>query len=598
MRMLSRLRIFTQPEQQIQSLDVLAGMAPQDQAEQGQFAILVRHFLDRFFNNEMASPDDEGKTRLIQVACATGLPGFIAAMYLWPVYHDLFGRQRPYWARVSDHYLFVAYSLVAMGIITLFEWDLFFPDLLDIFVLSSLPIKNQKLFLARIATVVIFIVGFLFCANILSTLALPMAIDPPSLGRFLAGHVLAVTASGLFAAAAVLAVQGVLLAVLGARFFRRISLLLQGLFITALLMLLFLYPAVSGALPVFMHSNSTFVLYFPPFWFLGIYQRLMEGPSALPIFARLAQTGCTATLWIIAVAIVSYPLAYWRRTRELIEGSGTLDTRSLVAKPTNRALHATLSRIPVSRAVFHFISQTLLRVQRYRIYLILYGGVGLSLVTASILRLDVAQKHLRVDISPEGVQAAIPIAAFWTIAGLRMAFVSPGNRRGSWIFRIIHSKPTLDHLAAAKTWAFTLGLAVTLATVAALHAISPVQLRGWRTIIGQMIMAAGLCLLLTDAFFLNVKIIPFTGVRISSTMNVAFLLIPFIGIFPPLVLLTLSWEPWINANVQHMATAVLLIIAAHLGLRIVHRRIVQEDANRPQLDEDEEEFPLKLGLHY
>lgn len=594
----SRLRAFARPEQQIHSLEMLAGMAPPDQPEQSQFAILVRHFLDRFFNNEIASSDDEGKTRLIQVACAAGIPGAVVAMYLWAAYHDLLGRQRPYWNQVSDHYLFVVYSMVAMGVITTFEWDLFFPDLLDIFVLSSLPIKNQKLFLARIAAVVIFIVGFLFCANILSTLALPMAIDPPCPGRFLAGHVLAVTASGLFAAAAVLAVQGVLLAVFGAHCFRIISLLLQCLFITALLMLLFLYPTVSGALPVFMQSHRTFALYFPPFWFLGMYQRLMEGPAALPIYARLAQTGCTAMRWAFAMAVVSYPLAYWRRTRELIEGPDTRDTRSLVAKPINQALHATLSRISESRAVFHFINQTLLRVQRYRIYLTLYGGAGLALITASILRLDVVQKHLRVDISPEGLQAAIPIAAFWTIAGLRMAFVSPGDQRGNWIFRIIHSKPTLDHLSAAKTWVLTLGMVVTLSTLLALHAISPFELRGWRTMAGQVIVATGLCLLLTDAFFLNVKIIPFTGARASSTINLAFLLIPFIGIFPPLVLLTLSWEPWIDANVQHMVIAALFIAAAHLGLWIAHRRIVKEHLNRPQLDEDEEEFPLKLGLRY
>ena len=74
----------------------------------------------------MASSNEEGKTRLIQVACATGLPGFIVAMYLWPVYHDMFRRLRPYWARVSDHYLFVVYSLVTMGIITIFEWEFFF----------------------------------------------------------------------------------------------------------------------------------------------------------------------------------------------------------------------------------------------------------------------------------------------------------------------------------------------------------------------------------------------------------------------------------------------------------------------------------------
>jgi hypothetical protein len=99
-----------QPERrkqpQILSLHVLAGMDAPVRPEQSQFAILVHHFLDRFFNNEMASSDDEGRTRLIQVACATGLPGWVAAMYLWPVYHDLFGLHRPYWAQVGDHYFF------------------------------------------------------------------------------------------------------------------------------------------------------------------------------------------------------------------------------------------------------------------------------------------------------------------------------------------------------------------------------------------------------------------------------------------------------------------------------------------------------------
>jgi hypothetical protein len=63
-------------------------------------------------------------------------------------------------------------------------------------------------------------------------------------------------------------------------------------------------------------------------------------------------------------------------------------------KDFHRLLHATLLRISASWAVFHFISQTLLRVQRYRIYLILCGGMGLALVAAGVLRLDVVQEYL------------------------------------------------------------------------------------------------------------------------------------------------------------------------------------------------------------
>ena len=455
MGMPNQLPVEPRKQLQVLSLHVLAGMDAPVRAQQSQWAILVHHFLDRFFNNEMASSDDEGKTRLIQVACATGLPGWVAAMYLWPVYHDIFRLHRPYWAQVGDHYFFVVYSMVVMGIIVVFEWDLFFPDLLDIFVLSSLPIKRRTLFLARVATVCIFVIGFLLIANFLSTLALPAAIDPPSASRFLAAHISAVAASGIFAAATILAVQGFLLTVLGARGFRKISLVLQATFITALLMILFLMPVLSGALPVFMRSGHSYVLYFPPFWFLGMYQRILEGSSALPIYSTLAQAGCKGTLAMSAVAVFFYPLAYWRRTRELIEGSATRDTRNTLAAPFNLILHVTLVRIPVRRAVFHFISQTLFRVQRYRIYLVMYAGLCISLIAATVLRMQVEQGKIRLEFSAEGMRAAIPMAAFLIIAGLRVAFVSPGDPRGRWIFRVVKGRPEWEQLAAAKTWILT-----------------------------------------------------------------------------------------------------------------------------------------------
>lgn len=107
--------------------------------------------------------------------------------------------------------------------------------------------------------------------------------------------------------------------------------------------------------------------------------------------------------------------------------------------------------------MFHFISQTVLRVPRYRIYLVLYGGVGLSVVAASLLRFSVAHEQVRIGISPNGIRAALGIVAFWVIAGLRMAFVSSGNRQGNWAFRIVHGRPpyfatALELLRAAKIW--------------------------------------------------------------------------------------------------------------------------------------------------
>jgi hypothetical protein len=594
-------RLFMMAEPEILSLNAQAALGAVHEPNRSQFSHLVRHFLERLFNHETASPDGDAKSRLILIACATGIPGFVVALYLWPEYHQIFGGYPSYWLRVNHHFFFVIYSFVALGMITVLEWDMFFPDLLDIFVLTTLPIPNGRLFRARIAAIAILIVSFLFDANVLALLILPAATDPPNLPRLVAGHVLAVLGSGLFSAASILALQGVLLSVFGERLFRRLSLLLQGLFITLLLMLLFLFPVLSGAVPVLLKSGSGYVLCFPPLWFLGIYQRILEGPAALPIFARLAQIGCVALLITVCLAMLSYPIAYLRRVRRLIEGPGTLDTRAWIAMPFDKLLHATLIRPPVRRAVFHFITQTVMRVQRYRIYLVLYGGVGLSIVIATILRLTVVHRQIRMEISLDGMRPAIGIVAFWTIVGLRMAFVSPGNQQGSWVFRIVHGrpphfKPAIQQMLAAKLWVFLMASAVTFAACIGFRAIAPTELLTWPATASQALITAGMCLLLTDLFFLNVKIVAFTGQPAREQSNLALTVFKFFYFIPFAAWLPVVSEPWIEKSIQHFVLAAAAIAVAHLALRRQHRDIIRIHCNLPDLEDDEEEFPRKLGL--
>jgi hypothetical protein len=605
-------RLFMMSEPEALSLNAQAALGAVHVPKRSQFSLLVRHFLERFFNHETASPDGDAKSRLILIAFATGLPGFVVALYLYPVYHRFIawppGRALnadppPYWMQVNHHLFFIVFSFVAMGIITVFEWDLFFPDLLDVFVLTTLPIQDRKLFQARVAAISIFLVGFLLDANFLAPLVIPSAFNPPNLTRLLSGHVLAVLSAGLFSAAFILAMQGILLSLLGEALFRRISLLLQGLSITVLVMVLLLFPVLSGAVPAFLQSSSRFVFYCPPFWFLGIYQRVLEGPEALPIYSRLAETGCTALLATITIAILAYPIAYLRRVRQLVVGPGTHDTRSWAAYPAHRLLHATLLRDPVRRAVFHFISQTLLRVQRYRIYLVLYGGVGLSVVIASVLRLVVGHGKVRLEISADGVRAAIAIVAFWTIAGLRMAFVSPGNRQGSWVFRIVHGRPphldtALLQLKAAKLWVLLWAGLITLAAMAAFRALAPPELLTWPATASMLLIAAALCLLLTDVLFLNVKTVAFTGEPAREQSNLALTVLKYFTFFPIILWIPIASEPWIEAGIRHFLIAAMAITAVHFALETLHRRIIQEHCNMPCLEDDEDDFPMKLGLRY
>ena len=81
---------------------------------------------------------------------------------------------------------------------------------------------------------------------------------------------------------------------------------------------------------------------------------------------------------------LAYPLAYLRGCARWWKGGGAVDAQRGRRPQCASACNGV--RPPVRRAVFHFIGQTFFRVPRYRIYLVLYGGVGLSVVAATVLR--------------------------------------------------------------------------------------------------------------------------------------------------------------------------------------------------------------------
>ncbi len=576
------------------SLEVLARTPEPATGYSPTFGVLVRHILDRFFNNDLMSADGDAKTRLVQLAFIVGLPGFVNAIYLYAVYQPLFGGTRPYWGRVGDHYFFVLYSLVATGVLTIFAWDFFFPDLLDVLVLATLPLKRGVMFRARVTTIAILLAAFLFDSNCLAPLVLPAATNPPHLFRFLAAHVVAVLMSGAFAAMCLLALQGLLLAVFGEHGFRRISLWLQGVAIAALLTMLFLYPVMFGSLRALLTSGRGIAYDLPPLWFLGIYQRILDGHRTLPEFIRLANTAWTATIVVALLAILIYPLAYARKVSGLVEGvaaQSALQSR----RATSRILGIVL-REPSSRAIWQFAMQTLVGVPRYRIYLVLYGGAGIAILISALLRLHWTSGHLSAAISPYGIHAMIPIVAFWTVSGLHTAFLSPADQDGRWIFRVVQGKPAWQHLNAAKSFVCSWSLALSLGAVVAGDVLATPPSLAWRVIVAQLLLAVGLSVLLTDAFFLHVKTIPFTFKPPSIRRNLAFMVVPYLGFFPAIVMATVGLAPWIENNAAHLALTGLLVLAAHLLMRSANRENIAGFLARTDLDEDESEFPMKLGL--
>jgi hypothetical protein len=594
--MRERFGLFAPPKHPVLSLAVQAeDTSPR--REQSQFEILIRHIFYRFLHNELLTSDDDETKRVMQISCAIAVPGMLVALFLFPAYHAFppYPVPRPFWAQVGDHYFYVMYSFVVMGAATVFEWDLLFPDLVDVFVLSIQPITSRHLFFARELALAIFLGLVLLGTSILGTLFMPLVAELPNFLRHLLAHSAAVFASGVFAAATFLALQGILLNIAGENIFRRITPLLQGMSIMVLLAILLLHPTISRSLEPLLTSSAPVVRLFPPVWFLGIYERLLLGPSAPAIFHELARTGCYALLVMLACAVFTYPLAYRRRVRQLIEGGRAIDTPSRTAAPFQRMLQATVLRLPAQRAIFHFISQTILRGQRQRVMLAMYGGLGIALTLSDMLVFRVGEGHVRPALLPSGIRSAIPVMVFWTVAGLRSVLASPIDRRGAWLFRVIIGRPNAGHFAGTRVWVTLWATVIGLATAIVLHALSPGNPPSHFTTLTQLLIAIGISFLLADIFLFSARSVPFTHLRKSSITDLPLVIVRYVVVFPLVVAILVYNETWTEASAFHLLKTLFFLVAAHLLLLKIHARsLLQSTLDTPPDEADE--FPQRLGL--
>jgi hypothetical protein len=401
--------------------------------------------------------------------------------------------------------------------------------------------------------------------------------------------------SGMFAATCFLSIQGVLLNMVGERVFRRITPLLQGGSIMLLLAVLLLCPTIAGSIEPLLTSGSAAIRYFPPFWFLGIYECLFAGTSAPAVFHLLARTGGYALLVMLACTLLTYPLAYRRRVRQLIEGTAASKSGKRANGPILRLLHGTILRRASGRATFHFISQTIMRSQRQRVTLAMFGGLSVALALAQMIVLRVQPGRVYPALLSAGIRSAIPIMIFFAVVGFRSVLAAPVDRRGSWLFGVIIGRPRSEHLAGTSIWVTLWALVVGIGTALLLHSVSSAGLKTPRITIGQLVVAMGLSFLLSDVLLFSVRTIPFTHLRKGAVNDLPLAVFRYFVVFPILVSIVVQRESWIEASAMHLLITFLVFLAAHFLLRGAHARFLAQSTLDTPPDETED-FPQRLGL--
>ena len=540
----------------------------------GLFGLLARHFFGRFFDNEIVSQHGDMRTNVVQAFGLVATPGIFLPFYMIPQRTRF---DQPFlhnWILLSDYYFFVLYSMVVMGFVMVFEWDAIFPDRKDYLILTPLPLGGGAIFSGKTAALVVFLGLFLLDANFFCTLLGPLVSGGPEatgaiVWRLFAVHAAAVAGGGLFVVLCIASIQGVLINLLTGRAFRRISPWVQMAVMGLLIVVLFLTPLMCASIRPLVVHRSPVLWWFPPFWFLAMYLDMLPGQPAGPLFHQIAPLARQGLAIAAAVFAMTYLAGYHRHARRVMEGvDAPPEGPSRLRAWFDRAVNRWLLPHPLERATFHFISNTILRNGKQRLFLATYGGVAVAQAMPALVRISTRPASPLLIFDAAGLLAVPLTLSFFAVSGLRAVFNFPAELRANWVFQVCESEERLPHLRAARKWIVLMGIVPLFAVLAPVE----VWFRGWALALVHLTFALVMSLILLHLLLVWFRKIPFTCSYFPGKTSMAVMFFIYLAGFA-----TYSWS---MADVQARlirAPASLLVFyacgaAAIWGLTLLERR--------------------------
>ncbi len=539
------------------------------------FQVLIRHFFGRFFDNELVSPEGEMHSSIGKIIALLASPGMIC-MWMLPKYTFLSVQPHRVFeaGSLSDKLFFLTFSMVVMGFVTVLEWDALFPDRRDFTILVPLPIRLSAIFAAKIVSLCAFVLLFFAATNAISMLLYPfIAIHlGPSFLDILNGvriHATVILAGNAFVFLFFVAIQGLLMNVLSYRLFQRASTYIQLLSVFVLLLMLLLFLDTSSLL----HSpaNRHLLYYFPPMWFLGLYETMLGEPDPLPGCSAIAVEALVA---VVVAAALAYLLSYKRHVKRSLESEEIFDVvPTWISTGLSRLANRVLVRNPLEQASFYFTGKTMLRSRKHWLYLAAYVGVGFALVLQGLVGAYSRSTGLVIG-KPSPALLSIPlILSFFVLSGMRVIFPIPSDLRANWAFRLSEADGRPECLAGVRKAMLVFGVLPLLGALLPVYAF----LWGWPTAIFHTFFDLVLSLLLVEVLLFRFYKIPFTCSYLPGQAQLTTRWVFYWMGFAIYAYTMANLELWFLRESIRMALFYLAAAAAIAAVTVYRNRVFREE---------------------
>jgi hypothetical protein len=421
---------------------------------------LTRHFFHAFFRPGFL--DDAGeesfKRAIIGVLAGIFASGLLLADVYFRKYRALAGQPTAdlyRWMLPADQLLIICLPMLAVAFVMALVAHSLFPDETDFRILMALPVSRKVVFSAKLAALFLFAAIFIVSANVGIGVPFSMASSGRWADRALGARALAQNIAGMlasvFAAASVIAIEGVIVVFTPRRWLRKTSVVTQTALICSLVLSLPFVVRVPTLSP-YLAAEAPWLYFAPPAWFLGVQQWLLGSPDVY--FTRLAAGAILGSATMMMIGAGCY-LILCRRFDQVVFCTEHAATPSTSTSSYNVRLSWPVRRHPAYQAVQEFTSATLRRSGLHQLVFVGIFAAGFAVAVNSVLgSIGLSARWLISAVL--GAPLTLIVAA---VVGLRAAMLLPANLRAAWVFRLTEEAGGRSHqLNAIKQVLVTVGV--------------------------------------------------------------------------------------------------------------------------------------------